>query len=95
MHIQIDVGTVEKHCVEFRRDHFFGVTKVVVDGEVIHKTVIIASYSLLKTYTIDVGTTERHSVRIEHKRPQFMAALRKHTYRVFIDDALVVERRGF
>jgi hypothetical protein len=50
--------------------------------------------SLMAGWSFEVGHQERHVVHIEKQRPQILAALRPHTYRVFVDDQLVQEHVG-
>jgi hypothetical protein len=45
-------------------------------------------------WTFEVGQVEKHDVRIEKERPVLLAALRPHTYRVFVDDELTHECVG-
>ena len=40
-------------------------------------------------------TVKGHKVVIEKERPVLMAGLRPQTYRVFVDDNLIVEQTGF
>jgi len=50
---------------------------------------------LVQRWQLDVGTQETHHVRIEKERPTWLAGLRSHTYRVYVDGALVLSRRGY
>jgi len=40
-------------------------------------------------------SVEGHAVIIEKERPRLLAGLRPQTYRVFVDDKLLLERHGF
>jgi hypothetical protein len=45
-------------------------------------------------WAFEVGQQERHVVRIEKERPRILAALRPHTYRIFVDGQFVREYVG-
>ncbi|HET6323859.1 MAG TPA: hypothetical protein VFG04_04095 [Planctomycetaceae bacterium] len=45
-------------------------------------------------WTFEVGQIEKHDVRVEKERPQLLAAVRPHRYRIFIDDELTYEHVG-
>lgn len=50
---------------------------------------------LVESWDFQVGIYEKHSVRIEKERTRLFAGLRPHKYRVFIDDVLYDEYKGF
>ncbi len=50
---------------------------------------------LVEKWSFEVGIYEKHNVRIEKQRTKLLAGLRPHTYRVFIDDELFEEHRGY
>lgn len=49
---------------------------------------------LITGWSFEVGDQERHVVYIQKERPLILAALRAHTYRVFVDDAYVRDYVG-
>lgn len=49
---------------------------------------------LIAGWSFEVGQQERHVVYIQKERPQILAALRPHTYRVFVDDGYVRDYVG-
>jgi len=49
---------------------------------------------LITGWSFEVGNHERHVVYIQKERPQILAALRAHTYRVFVDDDYVQKYVG-
>lgn len=49
---------------------------------------------LIRGWEFEVGGEEPHAIRIEKERPVILAALRPHTYRLFIDGQLTNEYRG-
>lgn len=100
MKFSFDVGTEEKHRVEFVRDSFSGRTTITVDGE----SVQLKSPWLLNThfnlrfvnrYEFDIGKREVHDVVIEHSRPKYFGGFFPHDYTVFIDGAVVQKHHGY
>ncbi len=49
----------------------------------------------IRSWDFEVGDQERYFVRIEKERPLLLAAFRPHSYRVYIDGDLIIERRGY
>ena len=95
MKFSFEVGTEERHTVEFYFDSMRGDVSIKVDGDEVVSDFRMFSLSLTKEYRFNVGTREQHTVRIEKERKLFLAGLRKQKYRVFIDDKLVREYEGF
>jgi hypothetical protein len=50
---------------------------------------------LLEKWEFDVGTVQKHRVRIEKVRPKVLAGFRPHSYRALVDESVVFERTGF
>ena len=83
--------------VKFARSWLSGRMSVVIDGkeEVLQSVVdpsTSVSVTLKRRWPITVKGRE---VIIEKERPLLMSAFRPHTYRVFIEGKLVLERSGF
>jgi hypothetical protein len=95
MKFSFEVGTEERHVIEFYFDSMRGDLSIKVDGCEVVKDFRMFSLSRVKEYTLNVGTRERHVVRIEKERKLFLAGLRQQKYRVFIDNKLVREYEGF
>jgi hypothetical protein len=55
----------------------------------------IMEIQLVEKWSFEVGIYEKHSVRIEKQRTKFFAGLRPHIYRVFIDDELFEDHKGY
>lgn len=55
----------------------------------------IMEIHLVESWSFQVGIYEKHSVRIEKERAKFFSGLRPHAYRVFIDDKLYDEYKGY
>lgn len=53
-----------------------------------------AAMQMIRGWEFEVGQQETHDVRIEKERPVVLAALRPHTYRLFIDGELANEYSG-
>jgi hypothetical protein len=51
--------------------------------------------SLVRSWELEVGSEEKHRVRIDKIRPQILAGLRPSVFQVYIDDKLVDEQRGY
>ncbi|HEV8061126.1 MAG TPA: hypothetical protein VGP68_14700 [Gemmataceae bacterium] len=51
--------------------------------------------NLVRSWELEVGSTEKHRVRIDKIRPQILAGLRPSVFQVFIDEKLVDEQRGY
>jgi hypothetical protein len=49
---------------------------------------------LIAGWSLEAGREERHAVHIQKERPLMLAALRPHTYRVFVDGQFVKEHVG-
>ncbi len=49
---------------------------------------------MTRGWSFEVGQVERHMVHIEKERPLILAALRPHTYRIFVDEQFVQEHVG-
>jgi len=49
----------------------------------------------LRTWEVEVGEVEPHSVCIVKERPVLFAGLRRHKYRVLVDGALIIEQTGY
>ena len=99
MRFSFEVGEIERSRIEFSRNWVTGQTVLTVNGVPITlaspwdpSTHI--SLDLTQTYCFTVGNTERHEVVIEKQRPLFMGGIRRHRYRVFVDNSLVEERYG-
>ena len=95
MKFSFEVGTEERHTVEFDFNSMWGNLSIKVDGQSVVSDFRMLSLRLTTSYTFNVGERERHAVRIEKERKLFFAGLRQQKYRVFIDDQLVREYEGF
>jgi hypothetical protein len=87
--LSFEVGTGEKHRVDFRFDQMWGGLTISVDGVPVKRDLRIFSVSLVKTYELTVGQTESHVVRIDKTRVLFFAGFRRQVVRAYVDGQLV------
>jgi hypothetical protein len=95
MKFSFEVGTEERHTVEFDFDSMRGNLSIKVDGQRVVTDFRMLSLRLTVAYSFNVGERERHAVRIEKQRKLFLAGLRKQKYRVFVDERLIKGYEGF
>jgi hypothetical protein len=50
---------------------------------------------LVRRWTFQVGSEERHAVIIEKERGRMLSGWRPQKYRVFVDGQLILERSGY
>jgi hypothetical protein len=93
--LSFEVGTQEKHLVEFRFDQFWGGLVVTVDNQSIVRELRIMSISLVKTYELVVGRSEQHHVRIDKTRKLFFPGFRSQVVRAFVDGEFVAQDQSF
>jgi hypothetical protein len=86
-----DVGSTEKHHVEFKWGQWKAQAWIFVDGnQVFYKRLIVGIRYTIR-YQIEVGASESHKVVIERHRRKTYSGLRKQSFRAFVDDELVGE----
>ena len=137
MKLTLEVGTAEKHRIDFFWSQFSGRSFLAVDGtkilasgvRLISPIKIIgekdtasgwkvrlpyaltrdgwqnylpypfwfdwADIELVHRWSVVVGTAEPHRVTSEKERARWMAGLRPSHYRIFVDETLVRECRGY
>ena len=89
------VGNEERHNIEFLFNPLLGNLYIKMDGKKIVKDFIIFSKSLTRNYSFEIGKKEKHKIKIEKIRKLIFANLRKQTYKVYIDEQLCHEFKGF
>ena len=92
----IELTIAGRHVI-FTRDWFTGSAKLSVDGlEVILQNPLNPathfSLTLKESWVAYVG---ERVLLIEKTRPLIFAGFRPQTYRLFVDGAIVTERRGY
>jgi hypothetical protein len=96
MRFSFVVGTGERHRVDFSFDQIWlGSVRVDVNGEVRIRKHQLMGFDPVRTYTLQVGEREKHAVRIEKQKRLLFGGLLPQSYRVFVDDRLVVSIKGY
>lgn len=100
MEFTFGIGDQEKCRVEFCRNSFTGRIAVTVNGEELSlqspwSPSTHVTFKLVKRYEFTVGKKEKHQIMIEHRRPLFLAGLRRQKYTVYVDGELLEEHYGF
>jgi len=83
--------------IEFRRNWFSGKAELKVEGKLVPLQNPLAptthfSVSLKRCWRFEFAD---HQVVIEKERPLVLSGFRPQTYRVWVDDELLIERKGF
>jgi hypothetical protein len=86
-----DVGTSEKHHVEFHWGASWAEARIIVDGEEVLCEKHPFGVKNVRRYEVSVGESELHLVVIENQKARLYGALRKRSFRAFIDGNLIVE----
>jgi hypothetical protein len=90
MRFLIELGTHEKHVVEFSFNQLLGRSVVKVDGQVVFRKKRWFSEPLVDNYNFEVGQFEPVRVRIEKERRWLIAS----KYRVFLNNRLTQFYQG-
>jgi hypothetical protein len=94
VNFKIEVGTEEKHIVEFIFNHLWFHVEIKVDGQ-LYKQKTFLWLGQTTTFNISVGSNEIHNVRIELVRSIFLMGSRSEfTAWVFVDDEKHSEYSG-
>jgi hypothetical protein len=93
MKFTVQIGDTEKHKVSYSFNKFIGNVKIMVDNKTIKRDFRMYSFSQTKDYDFTIGTSEKHTVKIQKYRPLFAAGMRSNSYRVFVDGTLFKEFR--
>ncbi|HEX8749275.1 MAG TPA: hypothetical protein VF717_19020 [Pyrinomonadaceae bacterium] len=94
MKFSFEVGFDEQHVVGLSYNQMVGLLSISVDNREVIREQRTFSLSLVRKYEFDVGTGERHSVRIEKERKLLLAGVRPQKYRVYVDGQLIREYEG-
>jgi hypothetical protein len=84
MKFSIELGTNEKHVIEFTFNQLLGRSVVKVDGSEVFKKARWFSEPLVDRYEFEVGQFEPVHLRIEKERKLLLAS----KYKVFVDNRL-------
>lgn len=80
-----DVGTTERHRVEFRFNQDIGNLRITVDGRPVIRRFEMLSFSTTRNYEFTVGEVEKHSVLIEKTRERLLGGARPQKVVVYVD----------
>ena len=100
MNITLHIGSENQHRIDYGRNWLFGTEKLFADGQLIRSSSVLSpsdcvNFPLRRRYEFTLGTTAPMKIVFEREQPSFLAAIRPHTYRVFVDDQLVYEAKGY
>lgn len=90
MKFSIEVGSAEKHLIEFQFNQLLGQSRVTVDGEEVFRKKRWLSEPLVDRFDFKVGQFEPVRVRIEKERKLIFGS----KYRVYIDNRLTQLHQG-
>jgi hypothetical protein len=79
-----EVGSVEKHRLEYNFSQLLGWLDIRVDNKPVRRSVRLFNEPVLEVFTFDVGHLERSSVRIEKRRKPLFG----HCSRLYVDNRL-------
>jgi hypothetical protein len=74
MRFKVEVGTAEKHVVEFKFNQLAGSLVIEVDQKPVFKSNRIFNEPEQEVYQFVVGQTEKAAVRIEKRRKQLFGS---------------------
>lgn len=85
MKFTIEVGEVEKHCVEYDFNPLLGTLVVKVDNKPVKRHIRLINEPVRETQELVVGTDEKHHIRIEKERISTFT----HRNSVFVNNRLL------
>ncbi|HWN94026.1 MAG TPA: hypothetical protein VNT99_03250 [Methylomirabilota bacterium] len=90
MKFSIEVGTSEKHVIEFTFNQLLGKSVVTVDGKEVFRKERWFSEPTVDRYNFEIGQFEPVRVRIEKERKLLLAS----KYRIYVDNRLTQLYQG-
>ena len=84
MRFCLEVGTVERHLVEYTFSQLLGQLQIRVDNKEVKSSVRFINEPLTEIHTIQIGKDERIDVRLEKERISTFS----QKCRVFVNDRL-------
>lgn len=88
MKFTIEIGKKEKQIISYSFNKFWGNVKIKVNNKKVISDFRLYSTSLSNEYHFEVGTIEKHQIKIEKIRPLIMAGYRSNTYKIYVDEEL-------
>ena len=90
MKFAVEVGEVEKNCLEYHSNQLLGSQTIKINNRPIKRVVHLVNEPILEVHSITVGFQEKTTVRIEKQRRPLMG----YTNRVYVNDRLLGVFRG-
>ena len=95
MKIQLEIGETEKHKLDIVINQFWGYIEIKVDGQPRLQEKIKGVWLRQNwTFSIEIGKTETHEIKIKLVRSLFPVGLRECTAWVYVDDRKKAEHTG-
>ena len=92
--LQFTVGQSETHQISYRWDQVWGWLTVTVDGALVAKSLVTLSFRLVRVTEFEVGTDEKHAVRIEKRRRLVGAFAQPQPITAYVDGNIVATHDG-
>jgi hypothetical protein len=94
-HLDVDftlpVGQSERHEVGFTWRQGWAEAVMTVDGAEVLRERHPWGMRTVRRYQVSVGTSERHTVTVEKRKPWAWGGVRKNSFRVFVDGQVAGE----
>jgi hypothetical protein len=95
MKFSVEIGSKEKHQIDFSFNQIFGGLVIRADGQVVRRDFRGLSFSTVKAYEFQLGCDEKLVVRIEKERRLVFGYLFPQKYRVFVNGDLITSKHGY
>ena len=88
VNLDVPVGVIERHMVNFFRNAFTGRLRISVDGVLVQNKIEWVVWRLEKRYDVLVGESERHLVTFVKTRKKVAPGFRKQPVTAYVDGVL-------
>lgn len=92
--LEFEVGEHETHAISYRWDQTWGWLTVTVDGSLIARQLVMYSVRLARSMEFEVGTNEKHVIRIEKRRPLVTSFARPQPLTAYVDGVAIAMHDG-
>lgn len=92
LEIKVDSKIIEQRSVKLFSPTDFKLQNVPENEKM---SLGLFEVQLVEKWSFEVGIYEKHQVSIEKQRPKILAGLRPHIYRVYVDDILIEQHKGY